>query len=71
MTSCKICQRKHIDGSTYCDHHHTAYTNLEEGYKQWRYALGVSWVEYLEKITKTSGTGRWVKEVADDILSGL
>lgn len=65
---CKICGRPVAEG-VYCKNHGEAYANLEEGYQKWRYALGVSWTEYLDKIGKTSGAGRWVKEVVNDILS--
>ena len=67
--SCKICGRP-VDEGVYCQKHGAAYANLEEGYQKWRYALGVSWSEYLERIGKVSGSGRWVKEVIKDILPG-
>ena len=65
--SCKICGRPVSEG-VYCQNHGEAYVRLDEGYQKWRYALGVSWIEYLEKIGKVSGSGRWVKEVVRDIL---
>ena len=65
--SCKICGRS-IDEGVYCKRHNLAYKNLEEGYQKWRYALDISWINYLEKIGKTSGTGRWVKEVVSSIM---
>ena len=65
--SCKICGRPVSEG-VYCPKHGEAYTNLEEGYQKWRYALGVSWTDYLEKVGKVSGSGKWVKEVIRDIL---
>lgn len=66
--TCKICSRPLSEG-VYCSKHAESYSNLEEGYQKWRYALGVSWIEYLEKIAKISGSGRWVREVINDILS--
>ena len=65
--SCRICGKPVSDG-VYCRKHERAYTNLEEGYQKWRYALGTSWPEYLEKVAKASGSGKWVKEVVKDIL---
>lgn len=66
--SCRICGRSVLKGKAYCMRHDLAYSNLEEGYLKWRFALGVSWVEYLEKIGKVTGSGKWVKEVVNDIL---
>ncbi len=66
--SCKICGRPVGEG-VYCLKHGNAYANLEESYQKWRYALGGSWIEYLEKVGKVSGSGRWVKEVIKDILT--
>ncbi len=48
--SCKICGRPVGEG-VYCQKHGDAYVNLDEGYQKWRYALGVSWTDYLEKWT--------------------
>ena len=67
--SCKICNRP-VKKGVYCERHGEAYANLEDAYQQWRYALGVSWIEYLDKVDKVSGSGRWVKEVIEDILTG-
>ena len=64
---CKVCGRE-VEKGVYCAQHGLAYANLEDGYPKWRYALGLSWVEYLERVGKISGTGRWVKEIIADIL---
>jgi len=66
--TCKICHREKIDDSVFCSRHNLVYENIESGFQQWRYALGLQWVEYLEKLAKTSGTGGYVKEVIDNIL---
>ena len=63
MTRCKACAREGAAESVYCERHLAAYTSLEEAYPKWRTALGVTWVEYLKKVSKVSGTGAWVKEV--------
>ena len=65
--SCRLCGRKTVEGA-YCPQHGLAYTNLEEGYKKWRYALGLSWVEYLEMLDKITRAGKLVKEIIVDIL---
>ena len=52
-----------------CAKHGLAYANLEDGYQRWRYALGLSWAEYLERVGNISGTGRWVKEIIVDIMA--
>ncbi len=70
MTGCRVCGRERRGDSVYCERHQAAYGSLEESYPRWRRALGLSWTEYLEKVSKTSGTGVWVKEVVKDILSG-
>lgn len=69
--SCRICGRIVVEGKVYCTKHDLAYVNLEEGYPKWRYALGTSWTEYLEKISKVKGSGKWVKEVVADILESI
>lgn len=65
--SCKVCQRK-VEKGVYCHQHGLAYANLEDGYQRWRYALGPTWIQYLERVGKISGTGKWVKEIISDIL---
>ena len=65
--SCKICGRP-VDEGVYCRRHALAYRNLEEGFEKWRYALGITWVEYLEKVNRISGSGRWVRDIVEDIL---
>ena len=65
---CKICGRP-LEKGVYCLRHALAYGSLEAGFEKWRYGLGVTWVEYLEKVGKVSGSGNWVREVVRDILS--
>lgn len=71
MSACRVCARAAVEGSVYCRQHLQAYSNLEKAYPQWRYALGLSWAEYLEQITKAPGTGQWANEVVAEILSSL
>ncbi|MBN2335346.1 hypothetical protein JXL21_07265 [Candidatus Bathyarchaeota archaeon] len=70
MKGCRVCGKETVEGSVYCDRHMAAYDNLEKAYAKWRVALEVNWEEYLEKVQKLPGTGKWVKEVAQDVLSG-
>ena len=65
--SCKICGRP-IYESVYCRRHALAYMKLEEAYEKWRYALGVTWLKYLEKVIRVSGSGRWVRDFVEDIF---
>jgi len=68
LGSCKLCYRDKVEGSVFCNRHTGAYEMLEKVYQQWRYALGIQWVDYLEKVAKVSGTGNYVKEVIESIL---
>lgn len=70
LTGCRVCGRERSGDSVYCERHQAAYGSIEEYYPRWRRALGLSWREYLEKVSQISGTGMWVKEVIKDILSG-
>ena len=65
--TCRLCGRETDEGA-YCPRHGVAYTSLEKGYQKWRHALGLSWVQYLERLDKVAGTGKLVKEIIADIL---
>ena len=65
---CKICNQAKKN-SVFCINHTKAYESLEEGFNRWRYALGIQWIEYLEKLVKVSGTGRYVVDIINYILS--
>jgi len=66
--ACKVCNRDKIDGSVFCARHNIAYMNIEAGFQKWRYALGYQWREYLEKLSKNTGTGVYAKEIIKDII---
>ena len=66
--ACKVCHRDKVDGSVFCARHNDAYMNIETGFQQWRYALGYQWREYLEKLSKNTGTGAYVKEIIKEII---
>jgi DNA topoisomerase-1 len=66
--ACKVCRRDKLDGSVFCARHTVAYMNIEAGFQKWRYALGYQWREYLEKLSKNTGTGVYAKEIIKDII---
>lgn len=65
---CRICHRDIMDQSVYCEYHQMAYSNIEKGYENWRYALDINWVDYITRTSKMKGVGLWVKEVIGNIL---
>ncbi|MFW9909271.1 MAG: hypothetical protein ACFFEF_11910 [Candidatus Thorarchaeota archaeon] len=68
MTDCKICGRKGGDEEL-CDYHQAAYTNLKSAYKVWSEAEGhLTWEEYVKQVYELEGTGRWVKEIIENIM---
>ncbi len=65
MTSCRLCKRECSSSSSLCEYHLTAKLNLESAYRQWSEAYGgMTWREYLLKVTHNAQTGQWAKEVA-------
>jgi DNA topoisomerase-1 len=65
---CRICHRDIMDQSVFCEYHQMAYSNIEKGYENWRYALDINWVDYITRMSKMKGVGIWVKEVIGNIL---
>jgi hypothetical protein len=70
VTFCTICGRDVLGKGKYCRYHQEALDSLQSSYEVWKKACGVSWEEYLEKLFQVDETGRWVKEVAEQIRSG-
>lgn len=67
---CIICDNEVLKEGL-CKNHIRALKLLTEKYKVWVNVLGTcSWEEYLEKISKLSISGKWVREVAQAILKG-
>ncbi|TFG31457.1 hypothetical protein EU528_06220 [Candidatus Thorarchaeota archaeon] len=66
MSICPICGRDKQD--KFCSYHQTAYDNVKEMYGQWKTAAGLSWEEYLHKISDIESTGRWIREVIEFIM---
>jgi len=65
--NCKICIRP-IKEKGYCSSHLKAYQNIYEKFEVWEKALGVTWMDYLVKISKNSLTGEWAKEVVKQLI---
>jgi hypothetical protein len=65
--SCKICSRP-VKEKGYCSLHLKAYQNIYEKFKLWERAIGVTWMDYLAKISKNSLTGEWAKEVVKHLI---
>lgn len=61
---CAACSRDAKD--KYCKHHMRALEQLKSHYGRWADAYGgVSWQDYLQKLSKMEETGSWVKEVIE------
>lgn len=67
MSSCSICGRVVVDGSVFCHYHEEALDNIRSSYENWRKASDVSWEEYIQLLRQIDETGRWVREVAEEI----
>ena len=63
---CKICKRE--SASEFCNFHQKAYENLMKNFEEWKKALNISWVDYLNEIIKNPYTGEWAKEVAEYLI---
>lgn len=60
---CAACHRKVLSGS-YCPYHAQALASLTGHYKEWVDAYGgISWQDFLDKLSTMKETGSWVKEV--------
>ncbi len=64
---CKLCNLEAKEGGL-CNYHLEAKRRLLEGYKVWRERTGISWEEYLKKMSKNGGD--WVKDVAKVMITG-
>jgi hypothetical protein len=64
-TVCSACRLKALAENKYCLHHKEAYNSLNSHYKAWvkAYGGGISWEEFLSKLSDMQETGRWIKEV--------
>ncbi len=65
MTSCLLCKRECAPSSTLCRYHLEARRRVESAYNTWNEAYGgITWKEYLQRISQDPETGQWAKEVA-------
>jgi hypothetical protein len=67
MTFCSICGRVALGELEFCRYHQEALDNLQSSYDTWRKASGASWEEYIEMLCQIDETGRWVRDVAEQI----
>ena len=66
MTICVLCKRERAPSSDLCEYHLAAKREVESAYGKWSEAYGgMTWKEYLFRISRSSETGVWAKEVAD------
>jgi hypothetical protein len=62
---CAACHRQASSGR-YCIHHSRALESLSSHYSAWVDAYGgISWQDFLNKLSKMQETGSWVKEVIE------
>ena len=68
MPECKICERDIEDGE-FCENHELANKNIKSNYEYWNKAYGgLTFIEYLERISEHKNSGKWVREVAKYLL---
>jgi len=70
--SCVICQRLaefSYEGLRLCRFHGIAYERLREAYEAWSKKTKISFVEFLNKVLTLKSSGKYVKEVAELLLS--
>ncbi|MDG6939203.1 MAG: hypothetical protein JRN39_02230 [Nitrososphaerota archaeon] len=66
---CKLCHRAAVSDG-YCSYHGSAVQKVKESFAAWSQAYGgLGWEDYLDRLTKTDGTGKWVLEVIRDMKS--
>jgi hypothetical protein len=65
MSDCPICGR--TIQKKFCAYHQQAFDNLRNTHAKWETAAGISWEEYLVKLSDLEDTGRWIVEVIEFI----
>ena len=66
MTACRLCKRECAPSSTLCKYHLAAKRSVESAYTQWKEAYGgITWKDYLQRVSQDAETGLWAKEVAE------
>ncbi|MEM1603854.1 MAG: DNA topoisomerase I [Zestosphaera sp.] len=69
---CVLCQRLGefaYDGLRLCRFHGRAYEELKNAYKLWSRKTKISFIEFLNKVLTLRSSGRYVKEVAEFLLT--
>ncbi len=64
---CRLCHLE-AERDGLCKYHYEAKRKLIESYKVWKERTGLSWEEYLKKMSRSGGD--WVKDVAKAMLVG-
>ena len=64
---CKLCNLE-AEEEGLCKYHLEAKRRIVRNYKVWKERTGISWEEYLRKMSRSGG--EWVKEVAKAMISG-
>lgn len=49
--------------------HQKAYENLLQKFRMWERALNIDWNGYLKEVSKNPLTGKWAKDMAENLLS--
>lgn len=63
---CAACHRKALPDGRYCLHHRQALDSVTDHYRAWVEVYGgISWEEFLTRLSKIQETGSWVKEVIE------
>ena len=63
---CKLCNRRAVKTTKFCEYHRRAHEELGQAYEKWKFAYGdLSWIAYLHRVVKLEEVGLWVKAVAE------
>lgn len=66
MTTCRLCNRECAPSSSLCKYHLAAKKSVESAYAKWNEGYGgITWKEYLRRVSQDSETGQWAREVAE------
>jgi hypothetical protein len=69
LKECQICGRRGVN-EYFCEYHQAAHSNLKSTFKHWTEAIEeLTWEEYLRQVYDLENTGRWIKEIIENIMS--
>jgi len=63
---CTVCNKE--SENVFCMSHKRAYENLLQKFEEWKRAMDISWETYLGEVARNPHSGRWVVEVATDLI---